>query len=104
MAHEAVEVTVGKQTYRLVASADRDTLHRLAELVDEKLEQLDSRHPQALLLAALALANDVLELRRQNSRLSAQTRRMLESLLTRVDSALDHKDENGEPLNSPSPR
>lgn len=101
MPSNAVEVTVGGKTYRLVSSTDRDTLARLAEMVDTKLDEIDSRHPQALLLAALALANDVLELRHQNKLQHDRTRQMLNALLGRVDHALDHMDENGDALPAP---
>jgi cell division protein ZapA len=96
-----VDVRVGQKTYRVVATSDHPTLERLAALVDQKLSQIDSRHPDALVLAALALAHDVDELGKENQRLRGRTRHMLGTLLSRVDEALDHVDENGDPLPPP---
>lgn len=98
MAREPHEVRIGGKAYRLVTSADPTTLRRLAQLVDEKLKAIDSRHPDAILLAALALANDVEVLAAEKRALSSKSRAMLESLLYRVDDALDHVDEDGNAL------
>jgi cell division protein ZapA len=100
MPRQPHEVRIGGKAYRLVTSAEPDALDRLAKLVDEKLKAIDSRHPDAILLAALALANDVEALSSQKRALSSKSRAMLESLLARVDGALDHIDEDGNALPS----
>jgi cell division protein ZapA len=101
MARDAVEVVVGGKSYRLVASTDAPTLARLAKRVDAKLAEVDSRHPQALLLAALALAHEVETLTSENRRGNRRGRAMLLNMISRVDEALDHLDENGAPLPAP---
>lgn len=102
MAHpDAVDVHVGNKSYRLVASTDRETLQRLAGRVDSKLKSVGSRHPDALVLAAIALAHDVERLEAENRRHVARSREMLKSLLARVDDALEFVDENGDPLPLP---
>jgi cell division protein ZapA len=95
---DSVEVRVGTKAYRIVASADPETLTRLAALVDRKLQQVGSRHPDALVLAALALAHDVERLEGECRRVTARSQSMLKSLLSRVDEALEYVDENGDPL------
>lgn len=99
-----VDVRVGQKTYRVVSSSDQRTLERLAALVDQKLSEIDSRHPDRLVLAALALAHDLDRVQGEHERLRRRTREQLGSLLTRVDDALDHVDENGEPLPTPGLR
>src|SRR6267154_921484 len=61
MSKGAVELRVGGQTYRVVATAEEADLHRLADVVDDRLRKLTAPgralSPQSLLLAALALAH-----------------------------------------------
>jgi cell division protein ZapA len=99
---EAVDVQVGNKNYRLVASADRATLLRLAGMVDTKLRSVGSRHPDALVLTAIALAHDIERLEAENRRHVARSRQMLNTLLARVDDALEYVDENGDPLPTPA--
>jgi hypothetical protein len=58
MAGSPVELKVGGQTYRVVASAEETELKRLADLVDARLRSMSAPgrpiSPQALLLAASA--------------------------------------------------
>jgi cell division protein ZapA len=101
MVRSAVEVNVGGQLYRLVASAGEPTLRRYAGVVNERLRDLSGTgptHPQAMLLVAMALAHDLEEERARNVALRQQAESMLRGLLDRVNAALDDVDENGEPL------
>jgi cell division protein ZapA len=102
MVRSAVEVNVGGQLYRLVASAGEQTLRRYAGLVNERLRDVTGSerpaHPQAMLLVAMALAHDLEEERARNAELRQQSENMVRGLLDRVNAALDGVDENGEPL------
>ena len=88
-----VELRVGGQTYRVVATAEEADLHRLADVVDERLRQLTapgrSVSPQALLLAALSLAHDLEEERKRRVQSEQRAREMLSSLVSRIDAALE---------------
>jgi cell division protein ZapA len=105
MARPAVEVHVGGQLYRLVASAGEQSLQRYAGLVNERLRELTGSdrpaHPQAMLLVAMALAHDLEEERAQRLAARGHAEEMLRALLERVNAALDGVDENGETLPSP---
>lgn len=102
MVRPAVEVHVGGQLYRLVASTGEQTLQRYAGVVNERLRELTgserSAHPQAMLLVAMALAHDLEEERARSAALREQAESMLRGLLDRVNAALDGVDENGDPL------
>jgi cell division protein ZapA len=104
MARPAVEVNVGGQLYRLVASSGEQSIRRYADVVNERLLELTGSerpsHPQAILLVAMALAHDLEQERVRNAELRDQAQAMLRSLLDRVNAALDGVDENGEPLPS----
>jgi cell division protein ZapA len=100
-----VELRIAGQSYRVVASAEPAQLHRLARLVDEKLEQVapvTPGAPQALVLAAIALAHDLEQERRRRQEVEARAREMLETLLHRVDAALESVDEEGNSLPRPA--
>lgn len=93
-----VELRVGGQTYRVVASAEEADLRRLADMVDARLRELVTPgrqiHPQALLLAAIALAHDLEKERERRQRVEQRSREMLNRLLTRIDSMLETSDVN----------
>jgi len=93
MHRSPVELRVGGQTYRVVASAEEADLRRLADLVDARLRELTGPgraiSPQAMLLAAIALAHDLEEERERRRRVEARSREMLTSLLERIDNVLD---------------
>lgn len=102
-----VELRVGGQTYRVVATAEEADLHRLADAVDERLRKLTapgrSVSPQSLLLAALSLAHDLEEERGRRLRSEKRAREMLSSLVSRIDAALDADSaEAAEPPKMPS--
>ena len=88
-----VELRVGGQTYRVVATAEEADLHRLADVVDDRLRKLTAPgravSPQSLLLAALSLAHDLEDERNRRVRSEQRAREMLSSLLTRIDAALE---------------
>lgn len=88
-----VELRVGGQTYRVLATAEEADLHRLADVVDERLRKLTapgrSVSPQSLLLAALSLAHDLEDERNRRIRSEQRAREMLSGLLSRIDAALE---------------
>ena len=88
-----VELRVGGQTYRVVATAEEADLHRLADVVDDRLRKLTAPgrniSPQSLLLAALSLAHDLEDERNRRVRSEQRAREMLSGLLARIDAALE---------------
>jgi len=106
-----VELKVGGQTYRVVASAEETELKRLADLVDARLRSMSAPgrpiSPQALLLAAISLAHDLEEEKRKRAQLEARSKEMLRSVLARIDAAIEASDEKAEseadPDSSPPP-
>jgi cell division protein ZapA len=100
MAGSPVELKVGGQTYRVVASAEETELRRLAELVDTRLRSMSAPgrpiSPQALLLAAISLAHDLEEEKRKRLKLEARSKEMLKSVLARIDAAIEASDEKTE--------
>ena len=93
MSGTPVELKIGGQTYRVLASAEEAELKRLAEIVDTRLRTLTTPgrqvSPQTLLLAALALAHDLEEERARRLRVEARAKEMLSSVLARIDSVLE---------------
>jgi cell division protein ZapA len=88
----SVELRVGGQTYRVVASASADELHRLARVVDGKLREITAStafHPQSMLLVAMTLAHELEEERARRREFEQKSREMLRTLLGRVDAALE---------------
>lgn len=88
-----VELRVGGQTYRVLASAEEAELRRLADIVDSRLRSLTAPgrqvSPHALVLAAIALAHDLEEERARRKHVEQRSREMFQRLLERVDAALD---------------
>lgn len=111
MAGSPVELKVGGQTYRVVASAEEAELKRLADLVDARLRTMSAPgkpiSPQSLLLAAISLAHDLEEEKRKRLQLEARSKEMLRSVLSRIDAALEANDEKAdgdvEPSEPPPP-
>jgi cell division protein ZapA len=92
MDRRTVELRIAGQNYRLVSSAPAEELQRLAEVVEAKLAEIAPRgraQPQALLLAAMALAHDVESERSQRESLEKRTRDVLRRVLVRIDDALE---------------
>jgi cell division protein ZapA len=108
MNRSPVELRVGGQTSRVVASADEPELQRLAEVVDHRLRELAGPGraipPQALLLAAISLAHDLEVERERRAGVEQRSREMLSSVLQRIDEALEattpvESAEEGQPAN-----
>lgn len=99
MSRAPVELRVGGQTYRVVASAGEDQLKRLAGLVDERLRELAGPgraiSPQSLLLAAISLAHDLEEERARREAIEVRSKEMLRSVLQRIDAALEVLPDDG---------
>ena len=101
MSGRQVQLRIGGQTYRVVTSASEDELHRLTLMVEEKLTQIAGPgrvvNPQALLLAALALAHDLEEERARHTDQVARTRVAFGRMLERVDAALGALEPGADP-------
>ena len=96
MGGRAVNLRVGGSMYRVVSSAEEAELQRLASTLDAKLADLGPRAttgPNALLLAALALAHDAEKERASREVLERRTRDLLRRVLVRVDGCIDSVDE-----------
>lgn len=96
-----VDLDIAGKQFRVVSSADADSLQRLAKAVESKLQELapgQLNHPQAFLLVALALAHDLENARSENEALRESQLQAVRGMLERVDDALEHVDENGLPL------
>jgi cell division protein ZapA len=93
MSRRTVVVTVGAREYKVVSSASEEELTRLAQTVSAKLTEVAPQGrpepPQALLLAALALAHDLEEERLRARSLERKSRDMLRRVLVRLDGVLD---------------
>jgi cell division protein ZapA len=101
MAGRNVQVRIGGTTYRVVTSASDEDLQRLAAVVDQKLATVVPPGrpvtPQAMLLAAMALAHDLEEERARSAAIAAKARGAVGRMIERVDSVL------GGALEAPAP-
>ncbi len=93
---EPLDIAIGGQTYRLLSDADTAKLRRLAAIVDDRVRSCNPKgrlNPtQALLYAALTLAEQLDEDRHQSQRFEDQTRDALTGILHRIDAALTTTD------------
>lgn len=93
MERRPVQLKVGGQTHKVVSTAPEDELRRLAAVVDGRIHALTPKGrgvaPNAILLAAIALAHDLEEERQKRVALERKTRDLLRRVLMRVDDALD---------------
>jgi len=92
MDRRTVELRIGGQNYRLVSSAPAEEVERLAGMVEAKLAELGPRgkgQPQALLLAAMALAHEVEAERAKRESIERRTRDLMRRMLVRIDDALE---------------
>jgi cell division protein ZapA len=107
MAGTPVELKVGGQTYRVIASAEETELKRLADLVDARLRSMTAPgrpiSPQALLLAAISLAHDLEEEKQKRLQLETRSKEMLRSVLAHIDAAIEASDEKAEPEGDADP-
>ncbi len=96
MSRRTVVLKVGQRDYKVVSSAGEDELTRLAAAVTSKLAEVippgKPEPPQALLLAAMALAHELEEERARTRSLERKGRDMLRRVLVRLDSVLELDD------------
>ncbi|MBL9021791.1 MAG: cell division protein ZapA [Myxococcales bacterium] len=87
-----VELRVGGSTYRVISSASAEELERLAGVVDETLAGISPpgrpMPPQAMLLAAIALAHEVEVQRERADRIAARSREKVSEILARLDGTI----------------
>jgi cell division protein ZapA len=92
-----VELRVGGTTYRVVSSASAEELERLAVVVDETLAGIAPpgrpMPPQAMLLAAIALAHEVEVQRSRADSLAARSREKISEIISRLDGTLERADD-----------
>lgn len=101
-----VEVKIGGYSYRVTGSASEVELHRLAGVVDQRLRALGGSSknpsPHSLVLVAMTLAHELEVERTARQRLEERSKDMLQTLLQRVeaaleaDSAAEHDDSDGQ--------
>ena len=92
MERRAIELTVGGQRYKVVSTSDEAELLALAAEVDSRVRELTPRSraagPQALVLAAIALAHELEIERKKRQELEGRTREALTRMLGRIDLAM----------------
>jgi cell division protein ZapA len=93
----AVQLQVAGQNYKVVSNAAEGELHRLAATVSAKVSELvppgKTAPPQAVLLAAMALAHELETERSKRETLERRARDLLRRVLVRIDDALDGDDD-----------
>jgi cell division protein ZapA len=92
MDRRTVELRIAGQNYRLVSSAPAAELQRLGDVVEAKLAEVAPRGkaaPQALLLAAIALAHEAETERHRRESLERRTRDLMRRVLVRIDDAME---------------
>ena len=89
----SVQLRVAGQSYKVVSSASEEDLLRLADTVSAKVEELTPRGksvaPQAVLLAAIALAHELEQERARRLAVEGRAREMLRRVLVHLDDAID---------------
>jgi cell division protein ZapA len=87
-----VNLRIAGQSYKVVSTASESELQRLAETVNAKVESLTApgkgANPQAVLLAAMALAHELEEERARRVAVERRAREMLRRVLGGIDEAL----------------
>jgi cell division protein ZapA len=92
MERRTIELRIAGQSYRVMSSSPADELQRLAEVVEGKIADVGGRgraQPQAMLLAAMALAHEAATERDRRESLERRTRDLLRRMLVRIDDALE---------------
>src|ERR1700722_5038631 len=93
MDRRTVELRIAGQNYRLVSSAPAAELQRLGDVVEAKLAEVGPRGkapaPQAMLLAAIALAHEAETERHRREALERRTRDFMRRVLVRIDDAME---------------
>jgi cell division protein ZapA len=99
MERRTVEVRIAGQSYRVVSSAKQADLNRLADIVTAKISEVTPKGrvvaPQAMLLAAMALAHEVEAERDQRNTVERRTRDVLRRVLVRIDNAMEPLEATG---------
>jgi cell division protein ZapA len=106
MERRTVQLRLAGQTYRVVTTASDAELKRFASMIEDKLSALPrgkALHPQALLLATLALAHDLEEERARTQRIETRAKETLARLVERIDAALDEGGDEAQVQAPPSP-
>jgi cell division protein ZapA len=97
MDRRTVQLHIAGQSYRVVSSAPEDELQHLAGVVTDKLAAVvpagRAAPPQAMLLAAMALAHDLDAERARREALERKTRDLLRRVLMRIDDAIEPADD-----------
>ena len=92
MAEEALELSVAGTRVRVVSSASADELQPLVELVEAKLASVSrpgkAITKESMMLAAIALANEVVEARQMVDATKQQSKETLQALLGKLDHVL----------------
>jgi cell division protein ZapA len=106
MERRTVQLRVAGQTHRVVTTATDVDLKRFVSIIEDKLGEVNPRgraiHPQALLLATLALAHDLEEERARAARIETRARETLSRLLERIDAALEEGSDESAAAEAPS--
>ena len=93
MDRRTVALQIAGQSYKVVSTAAESDLQRLAATVNAKLAEVSPRGraapPQAMLLAAIALAHELEEERAKREALERRARDLLRRVLVRIDDALE---------------
>ncbi|APR99240.1 cell division protein ZapA [Pajaroellobacter abortibovis] len=88
-----IEVEVGGQRIRLVSSEDEAFVHRLADTINQKLEELlpspKQCPPRTFILVAFILAYELEQERAQRSALYSKTHNFLFHILKKIESIMD---------------
>jgi cell division protein ZapA len=88
-----IELNIAGQKYRVVSSAGEAEVQRLAGIVTAKLNEVAAstraQPPQAIVLAALALAHEAEAERVRRELVEARARDLLLRMLSRIDEALE---------------
>ena len=96
MPEPPVALTIGGQCYRVHSDADPTTLQRLAQLVDDRVATCNPSGrlsaTQALVYAALLMADELEHARAAHASLQSRTRANLEDVLHRIDAAVTATD------------
>lgn len=93
----AVSLRIAGQSYKVVSSASEEELQRLADAVSAKVDALTppgkGPAPQAVVLAAMALAHELEQERARRLQVERRAKDMLRSVLGRIDDALSSASE-----------
>jgi cell division protein ZapA len=96
MDRRTVSLHVAGQSYRVITTAPEGDLQRLAGIVGSKLAEVSPRPgaipPQAMLLAAIALAHELEEERSRRQALELRARDMMRRVLVRLDETIGETD------------